>query len=73
MCYKVLLVIKTCFENIIRRKRFKQDSFGLMMSKVFFADSTSYQNKLTYSLNNGHVKNFEKCNIQVLESDCFTV
>ena len=73
MCYKVLLVIKTCFENIIRRKLFKQNSFGLMMSKVFFADSTSYQNKLTYSLNNGHVKNFENCNIKVLKSDCFTV
>ena len=73
MCYEVLLVIKTCFESIIKRKRFKQNSFGLMMSKVFFADSTSYQNKLTCSLNNGHVKNFEKCNIKVLESDCFIV
>ena len=69
MCYKVLLVIRTCFASIIRRKLFKQNDFGLMMSKVFFADSTGYQNKLTYSLNNGHIKNFEKYNIKVLESD----
>ena len=40
------------------------------MSKVFFPGRTGYQNKLTYSLNNGHVKNFEKCNITVIGKTC---